>query len=214
MTDAVVRILDAALVTALWIFLIGCCLYAAGSALATRRKNRRTIQGLQSRFSRSNQGAIEANEAESWRSYVQEWNWVEAGLKAALWSALAACLAFLFLCFSPWPRMANFATLTDTPPLRVTFLFVEPTSQGFRFQGDVWNQHEAPISARVAIDLLDSAGHPVQTVLAPLEPQSVRAREKAQFHASTPSPTQASDFRLRFLGLSGEELTYAKGFPQ
>ncbi|MFB3903553.1 MAG: hypothetical protein ACE15E_08875 [Acidobacteriota bacterium] len=143
MQDAALEILDHGFVTALGAFVLVFGTYVSGSFLATQRRNRKLLEGPRARLLRDYPKKVPDFETRNaWRSYLQKWDGIRSGLWAAVWSAGVSCLVFLFVCFNPWPSMANFANLSTKPPLRVTFLLVDPSEESFRFEGDVWNQSE------------------------------------------------------------------------
>lgn len=214
MHDPILEILDRSLVAALALLVLTFCVYLAGSFLASRWTNRNTMQGLERRFESDHPNALPDPEMRNvWQAYLPRWDGLRAGRYGLLWSVGIGCLAFLFLCFSPWPTMKNFATLSNQPPLRVTFLLVDPTDKGFRFEGDVWNQSDDRVPVRASITLLDPAGAHVGGATALVAPQELAPRDKGQFIILLNPPAQATDFTLRFVGSDDEELAYAQGFP-
>ena len=124
MHDPILEILDRSLVTALELFVLTCCLYVAASFWANRRRNREVMEGLERRFEKDHPGVRPDPQTKRlWQAYLSSWDGLRASRYGLLWSAAVGCLAFLFLCFSPFPTMRNFATLNSAqPPLRVTFL--------------------------------------------------------------------------------------------
>ncbi len=216
MHDATLEILDKSLVTALELFVLACCVYVAGSFLANYWTNQKVLRGLQSRFEGQHPNERPDRETRNtWQSYLQRWEGLRSASFGLIWSAVVSCLAFLFLCFSPWPTMNNFANLTrQQPPLRVTFLFAEPTDDGFHFEGDVWNQSDRLLPVQASIRLLDEAGANVGGATGPVTPEALSPRDKGQFFISLNAPpAQATSFALHFIDAFGQELTYAKGFP-
>jgi len=147
---------------------------------------------------------------QAWRSYLPRWDAIRAGLRAALWSAPFGLVVFVFLYFSPWTGIVSVST---QPPLRVTWLYVEPTPEGFRIEGDVWNQSKGPLSVRAAVVLLDASGKQVGGGTALIEPQPLRPREQGAILTSVGAYPGATDFALRFFGEDDQALGYAKGFP-
>ncbi len=214
MPEVMLKVLDWALTRALEVFLFGFCAYLVASRLACKWRTHRIVRGLTSRFRKQNPGQdVDARMLDAWRSYLEKWDVIRAALHAALWSAGAACLLFLFLCFTPWPEMSNFATVRNQPPLRVTWLLVDPSPEGYRVEGDVWNQSEGTLSVTVAVTLLDDSGAALGSFVAPVAPQELSTREKGDFHLSLGSASRATKFSLKFIGDNGRELEYAKGFP-
>jgi len=186
-----------------------------GSFLSSRWRNRRLLEGLRGRFLREHPDKLPDFETRNaWRSYLQKWDGIRSGLRAVLWSAGISCLVFLFVCFSPWPSMANFANLSTQPPLRVTFLLVDPSDDGFRFEGDVWNQSEDRFPVRALIILLDENGAQVGAVTGPVAPLELGPRDRGQFAISLDAVPRATNFTLRFLGEGDRQLAYSKGFPE
>ncbi len=207
--------MDHGLVTALAAFVLIFGGYIGGSFLATRWRNRRLLEALRARFQRDYPDKVPDFETRNaWRSYRQRWNGIRSGLWAALCSAGLSCLVFLFVCFSPWPSMANFANLSTQAPLRVTFLMVDPSDEGFRFEGDVWNQSEDRLPVRASIILLDETGAQVGGATEPVAPLELGPRGRGQFAISLGALPRATNFTLRFLGKGDQELTYSKGFPE
>ena len=214
MHDPVLKILDRSLVTALELLVLTYSVYLAGSFLVSRWTNRKVMQGLERRFERDHPNVLPDPEMRGlWQTYLPRWDGLRAGRYSLLWSVGIGCLAFLFLCFSPWPTMKNFATLNNQPPLRVTFLLVDPTDQGFRFEGDVWNQSDDHVPVRASITLLDHAGAHVGGATVQVAPQELGPRDKGQFMILLDPPAQATNFTLHFVGAGDEELAYAQGFP-
>ncbi len=212
MSDEILTVLDRALVAALCVFLVGFSVSFAGSFLVLKWRNRKTIQGLQRRFEREKPGQFaNAQILQAWRSYLTRWDTIRAGLSAALWSAPFGLVVFVFLCFSPWTGIVS---VSAQPPLRVTFLMVDPTAEGFRFEGDVWNQSEDRVPARASIILLDERGARVGGATGPVAPLELGPRDRGQFVISLGPSPQATHFTLHFLGEGDQELAYSKGFPE
>ncbi|RPJ64667.1 MAG: hypothetical protein EHM23_00080 [Acidobacteria bacterium] len=211
MPDEIVAVLDRALVSALWVFLAVLSVLLAGSFLILRQKNRTILKGLQRRFERDKPGeSPDRLTAEAWGSYLKRWDPVRAGLGASLWSVSVALAVFLFLGFSPWTGIVGVST---EPPLRVTWLYVEPTPEGFRIEGDVWNQSKEPLSVRASVVLLDASGKELGGATASIEPGQLKPRDEGAIRIAVGTCPGASDFTLRFLGEDGRTLHFAKGFP-
>jgi len=211
MPDEIVAVLDRALVAALWVFLVVLSASLAGSFLVLKQKNRTIVKGLQRRFERDKPGeSPDRQTVQAWRSYLKRWDPVRAGLSASLWSVSIASGVFLFLGFSPWTGIVGVST---EPPLRVTWLYVEPTAEGFRVEGDVWNQSKNPLSVRASVVLLDSSGKELGGATAPMEPRQLKPRDEGAIRIAVGAYPGASDFTLRFLSQDGRTLRFAKGFP-
>ena len=214
MHDPVLEILDNSLVAALGLFVLICCGYLAGSAFATYGANRKVLEGLRSRFQKEHSGCSRTRKrSRSGNPTCVSGTRFGRPRYGALWSLVISCAAFLFLSFSPWPTMKNFANLNNQPPLRVTFLMIDPTDGGFRFEGDVWNQSDQRVPVQASIILLDDTGAHVGGASAQLAPEELAPRDKGQFVISLNAPAQATSFTLHFADAGGQELAYAKGFP-
>jgi len=120
-------------------------------------------------------------------------------------------MVLAWFCFSPW---TGIGTVSNEPPLRVTWLYVEPTPEGYRVEGDVWNQSEGEVWARAGVILLDASGKQVGGETASIQPAELRPMEKGIFVIWVRSSPGAARFALQFLGDHGEALRYAKGFPE
>ncbi len=212
MPDEIMAVLDHALVVALWVFLLAFFACLLGSFLSLRWRNKKTIRGLQDRFRKEKPGqSVNAETLRAWRSYLARWDRPGAGLRSAFCSAHLACMVLAWFCFSPWTRIA---TVSHEPPLRVTWLYVEPTPEGYRVEGDVWNQSEGEVWARAGVILLDASGKQVGGETAAIQPPGLRPMEKGIFEISVRSSPGAARFALQFLGNHGRALRYAKGFPE
>lgn len=215
MQDAAIEILDRGLVIALSVFLLVFCAYVSGSFLSVRWRNRKLLERLRGRFLRDSPEKVPDLETRNvWRSYLQKWDGIRSGLWAIVWAAGVSCLVFLFACFSPWPSMKNFANLTTRPPLRVTFLMVDPSEESFRIEGDVWNQSEARLPVRASIILLDETGTQVGAATGSDTPLDLAPRDRGQFTITVAALPRATKFTLCFLGQGDRELAYSSGFPE
>jgi len=214
MQNAALEILDHGLLITLAAFVVMFGIWLGGSFLATRIRNRTLLEALRRRFLRDYPGQLPSLETQTaWAGYLQHWDGIRSAVSAALWSTGVSCLIFLFVCFSPWPSMGNFANMSTQPPLRVTFLMVDPSAESFHFEGDVWNQSPDHLSVRASIILLDEKGAELGAVVGPVAPPDLGPRDRGQFVLTLAALPRASSFTLRFLGEGDQSLAYSKGFP-
>ncbi len=206
MTTPTLDAVDRILAFALWWFL-GALLVFLLFALNRLRRRRRRLGELY-----AGGGLDDAGQAELGRSLLNEWRILLGCVLAALTTSLAAALALAFL---PIPGLQSPAgALPDVLPLRLTALEYDRFYEGFRLDGEVWNQTEAPLDGLEAVvTVIGLRGETLAELPAPVTPSPLPPGTAGtfQFEYRENSPF-INGYRLAFRDAAGTQLPHTAGF--
>lgn len=191
---------------ALWWFL-GALLLFLLFALSRLRRRRRRLGELYAG------GNLDASpQTELGRSLLNQWRILLGCVLAASSTSLVAGLALAFL---PLPGLQPPAgKLLEILPLRLTALDYDRFYEGFRLDGEVWNQTEAPLAGlEVVVTVIGLRDETLAEMPAPVSPSPLPPGTAGtfRFEYRENSPF-IKGYRVSFRDAAGVPLPHTAGF--
>lgn len=141
---------------------------------------------------------------------------LRSAVQAVIASLVVAAVFFVVISFVPLPSLENFATARtlEVVPLRMTSLVQERTYEGFKLEGEVWNQTKEPIEEVKAVIHIYNADRAVlEEVTAPVQPRPLPAGTagvfKVEYAKNSPF---LYGYEISFVGPKGKMIPHIKGF--